>query len=90
MSLTTECEIFCVSLSPSCHCRPSYFRRKYALVFLPGLVTGRLFDIGYFKIPYFFGSCLLIVCTFLVAECKVYWQFFLAQGLGIGVSFVPV
>lgn len=60
---------------------------KYALVFLPGLITGRLFDIGYFKIPYFFASCLLILCTFLIAECKVYWQFFLAQGLGVGVSF---
>ncbi|KAI9460695.1 MFS general substrate transporter [Boletus coccyginus] len=59
---------------------------QYALVFLPGLVTGRLFDIGYLKIPYFFASCLLIVCTFLIAECKVYWQFFLAQGLGIGLA----
>jgi hypothetical protein len=69
---------------------PPHWRHKYALVFLPGLVTGRLFDIGYFKIPYFFASCLLIVCTFLVAECKVYWQFFLVQGLGIGVSFSPL
>jgi len=59
---------------------------QYALVFFPGLVTGRLFDIGYFKIPYFFGSCLLIVCTFLIAECEVYWQFFLVQGLGIGLG----
>ncbi|KAF8128735.1 MFS general substrate transporter [Boletus edulis] len=61
-------------------------RYKYALVFLPGLVTGRLFDIGYFKIPYLFASCLLVACTFLVAECKVYWQFLLAQGLGIGLA----
>ncbi|KAG8218036.1 major facilitator superfamily domain-containing protein, partial [Butyriboletus roseoflavus] len=52
-------------------------------------ITGRLFDIGYFKIPYFLASCLLIVCTFLIAECNVYWQFFLAQGLGVGVSFSP-
>ncbi|KAG6380143.1 major facilitator superfamily domain-containing protein [Boletus reticuloceps] len=59
---------------------------QYALVFLPGLVTGRLFDIGYFKMPYFFASCLLVACTFLVAECKVYWQFLLAQGLGIGLA----
>ncbi|KAF8452485.1 MFS general substrate transporter [Boletus edulis BED1] len=59
---------------------------QYALVFLPGLVTGRLFDIGYFKIPYLFASCLLVACTFLVAECKVYWQFLLAQGIGIGLA----
>ncbi|KAN0094728.1 Major facilitator superfamily domain containing protein [Tylopilus felleus] len=59
---------------------------QYALVFLPGLVTGRLFDIGYFKIPYLLASCLLIACTFLVAECKVYWQFLLVQGIGIGLA----
>jgi len=59
---------------------------QYALVFLPGLVTGRLFDLGYFKILYFLASCVLIACTFLIAECKVYWQFFLAQGIGIGLA----
>ncbi|KAH0826860.1 major facilitator superfamily domain-containing protein [Lanmaoa asiatica] len=47
---------------------------------------GRLFDIGYFKIPYFIASCLLIICTFLIAECTAYWQFFLAQGLGVGLA----
>ncbi|KAI5985637.1 MFS general substrate transporter [Pisolithus albus] len=54
-------------------------------IFLPGLVTGRLFDLGHFKIPYFIASCGLIVCTFLTAECKQYWQFFLAQGLFTGL-----
>ncbi|KAI6035994.1 MFS general substrate transporter [Pisolithus microcarpus] len=56
-----------------------------AFIFLPGLVTGRLFDLGHFKIPYFLASCGLIVCTFLTAECKQYWQFFLAQGLFTGL-----
>jgi len=28
----------------------------------------------------------MVVCTFLIAECKQYWQFFLAQGLGIGLA----
>ncbi|KAL4064203.1 major facilitator superfamily domain-containing protein [Scleroderma yunnanense] len=59
---------------------------QYALIFLPGLVTGRLFDLGYLKLPYFAASCLLIICTFLTAECKTYWQFFLAQGLGGGLA----
>ncbi|KAL4076648.1 major facilitator superfamily domain-containing protein [Scleroderma yunnanense] len=59
---------------------------QYALVFLPGLVTGRLFDLGYFKLPYFSASCFLVICTFLTAECKTYWQFFLAQGLGGGLA----
>ncbi|KAF9220115.1 MFS general substrate transporter [Gyrodon lividus] len=58
---------------------------QYALVFLPGLVMGRLFDLGYFKIPYFVASCVLVACNFLIAECTEYWQFFLAQGLGVGI-----
>ncbi|KAI6144132.1 MFS general substrate transporter [Pisolithus tinctorius] len=58
---------------------------QLAFPFLPGLITGRLFDLGHFKIPYFTACCGLIVCTFLTAECKQYWQFFLAQGLFTGL-----
>ncbi|KAG2351958.1 MFS general substrate transporter [Suillus spraguei] len=58
---------------------------QYALVYLPALVTGRLFDLGYFKIPCFAASCVHVVCTFLIAECTQYWQFFLIQGLSIGM-----
>ncbi|KAG1756873.1 MFS general substrate transporter [Suillus paluster] len=59
---------------------------QYALVYLPALATGRLFDLGYFKIPCFVASCVIVACTFLTAECTQYWQFFLAQGLGVGVG----
>ncbi|KAI6162596.1 MFS general substrate transporter [Pisolithus thermaeus] len=66
---------------------------QYTFIFVPGLVTGRLFDLGHFKIPYFIASCGLIVCTFLTAECKHFWQFFLVQGLftGLfsGIAFSP-
>ncbi|KAG1868529.1 MFS general substrate transporter [Suillus subluteus] len=58
---------------------------QYALMYLPALVTGRLFDLGYFKIPCFAASCVLVMCTFLVAECTQYQHFFLIQGLGIGM-----
>jgi len=58
---------------------------QYALVFFPGLLTGRLFDIGIFKIPYFIASVVLVAAVFLVAECKEYWQFLLCQGFAIGV-----
>ncbi|KAI6036000.1 MFS general substrate transporter [Pisolithus microcarpus] len=58
---------------------------QYTFIFLPGLVTGRLFDLGHFKIPYCIASCGLILCTFLTAECKQYWQFFLVQGLLTGL-----
>ncbi|KAG2357010.1 MFS general substrate transporter [Suillus spraguei] len=55
-----------------------------ALTYLPSLATGRLFDLGYFKIPFFAASCILVACTFLTAECTQFWQFFLIQGVGQG------
>ena len=55
-------------------------------MFIPGLFIGRLFDLGYLKLPYFIASCLLLTCVFLTAECTQYWQFFLTQGLGGGVG----
>jgi len=58
---------------------------QYALVFLPGLVGGRLFDIGYFRIPFVGASILLVLATFLVGECTEYWHFLLCQGFAVGV-----
>jgi MFS transporter, MCT family, solute carrier family 16 (monocarboxylic acid transporters), member 10 len=55
-------------------------------VFIPGLVTGRMFDLGYLRVPFFIASCVLVVATFLVAECTQYWQFLLCQGFAVGVS----
>lgn len=59
---------------------------QYALTYLPALATGRMFDLGYFKIPFFAASCVLVVCTFLTAECTQFWQLFLTQGVGLGAS----
>ncbi|KAK7444102.1 hypothetical protein VKT23_015499 [Stygiomarasmius scandens] len=59
---------------------------QYSLVFLPGLVVGRLFDLGYFRIVSVLSSVLLLVATFLVAECTAYWQFLLCQGLATGMA----
>lgn len=70
-----------------CHGEVDSLTCQYSLVFLPGLVTGRMFDIGYFKLPYLFASILLVVATFLVGECTKYWQFLLCQGFAIGVRF---
>ncbi|KAG0708017.1 MFS general substrate transporter [Suillus ampliporus] len=58
---------------------------QYALMYLPAILTGRLFDLGYFKIPCFACSCVIVACTFLIAECTQYWQFFLVQGLVFGM-----
>ncbi|KAJ1307955.1 hypothetical protein OPQ81_002032 [Rhizoctonia solani] len=59
---------------------------QYALVFLPGLVTGRMFDLGYFRGPQLAAASLFITGTFLTAECKEYWQFLLCQGLAVGLA----
>ncbi|KAF9020820.1 MFS general substrate transporter [Hymenopellis radicata] len=59
---------------------------QYSLVFLPGLFAGRLFDLGYFR-PLLLGcSALLVIATFLVAECHEYWQFLLCQGFAVGLA----
>ncbi|TFY76406.1 hypothetical protein EWM64_g7608 [Hericium alpestre] len=59
---------------------------QYALTFTPAIFIGRMFDLGYFKIPLLCASALLIVATFLVAECTKYWQFLLCQGFAIGLA----
>ncbi|KXN87188.1 ATP-dependent RNA helicase eIF4A [Leucoagaricus sp. SymC.cos] len=59
---------------------------KYALVFLPGQITGRMFDLGYLKVPFLIGTLVLILATFLVAECHEYWHFLLCQGFAIGAT----
>lgn len=63
-----------------------HFHFQVCLVFLPGLISGRLFDLGIFKLPFVAASALLVTSTFLVAECTQYWQFVLCQGLATGVS----
>ncbi|KZT10198.1 MFS general substrate transporter [Laetiporus sulphureus 93-53] len=59
---------------------------QYALVFIPGLVFGRLFDMGYFKLPLLGASSLLVTATFLVAECTQFWQLILCQGIAVGLA----
>jgi hypothetical protein len=50
------------------------------------LFTGRLFDLGYFRLPMFIFSVTLVASTFLTAECTQYWQFVLCQGVALGAS----
>lgn len=66
---------------------PTTENSQYSLVFIPGLITGRLFDMGIFKVPLVIASVWLVMATFLVAECRTYWQFLLCQGFAVGVSF---
>ncbi|KAK7039102.1 hypothetical protein VNI00_010282 [Paramarasmius palmivorus] len=66
---------------------------QYSLCFLPGLVTGRLLDIGIFKIPLAIASAVIVACCFIIAECTQYWQLLLCQGFALGLAsgavFVP-
>ncbi|KAG8984521.1 hypothetical protein FRB95_005827 [Tulasnella sp. JGI-2019a] len=59
---------------------------QYSMVFLPGLISGRLFDLGWFHPILIGASALLVISTLLVAQCKEYWQFMLAQGLATGIA----
>ncbi|KIM89623.1 hypothetical protein PILCRDRAFT_191632 [Piloderma croceum F 1598] len=59
---------------------------QYSLVFLPGLLVGWLFDLGYHKIPVVGASALFIVTTFLTPQCTQYWNFLLCQGFVVGLS----
>ncbi|KAF7351025.1 MFS domain-containing protein [Mycena sanguinolenta] len=67
---------------------------QYSLIFIPGLVSGHFFDKGYFKIPFFVASVVLVTATFLVGQCTQYWHFLLCQGFATGISagilFSPV
>ena len=56
-------------------------------MFFPAILIGRLFDLGYFRSIFVPCSIVLVVATFLVAECHVYWQFLLCQGFAVGVGF---
>ena len=49
-------------------------------------MSGRIFDMGLFKIPLLMASLFVVAATFLIAECKEYWQFLLCQGFAVGVS----
>ncbi|KAL0576987.1 hypothetical protein V5O48_004997 [Marasmius crinis-equi] len=59
---------------------------QYSLVFLPALPIGRLFDLGYFRIPFLISSAAIVVGAFLTGECTKYWQFMLCQGILQGIA----
>ncbi|KAK1221521.1 hypothetical protein PQX77_015640 [Marasmius sp. AFHP31] len=67
---------------------------QYALVFLPALPIGRLFDLGYFRLPFLCSSLLVGVSAFLTAECTKFWQLLLCQGIlqgaACGCTFGPI
>ncbi|TFK36466.1 MFS general substrate transporter [Crucibulum laeve] len=59
---------------------------QYSLIFLPGLLVGRLFDLGYFRSIFLISSAIVVASTFLVAQCTQYWHFLLCQGFAVGIG----
>lgn len=59
---------------------------QYALIFLPAIFIGRLFDLGHFRVLFLSSSALLVGATFLVAQCTQYWHFLLCQGIAVGAA----
>jgi MCP family monocarboxylic acid transporter-like MFS transporter 10 len=57
---------------------------------MPCLLTGRLFDVGYFRLPLAIASVVLVVAAFLTAQCTQYWHFLLCQGIAVGVRPTPL
>ncbi|KAF8755950.1 MFS general substrate transporter [Rhizoctonia solani] len=61
---------------------------QLCLQFLMGLVSGKLFDEGYFHTTVSFGSILYAFCLFMLSLAKQnqYYQVFLPQAVGLGIS----
>ncbi|KAG8762277.1 hypothetical protein FRC11_010136 [Ceratobasidium sp. 423] len=61
---------------------------QLCLQFLMGLVSGKLFDEGYFHSTVGFGSLLYVFCLFMLSLAKEgqYYQVFLPQAVGLGIS----
>ncbi|KAI1334543.1 MFS general substrate transporter [Xylariaceae sp. FL0016] len=64
-----------------------------ALLMMTGIVSGPLFDAGYFHYLKASGLFLIIFGMFMTSLCSTYWQVLLAQGLcvglGTGLAFLP-
>ncbi|KAK7750435.1 hypothetical protein SLS62_007624 [Diatrype stigma] len=57
-----------------------------ALLLCGGLISGPLFDAGYFRHLLYSGLLLIILGQFLTSLCTQFWQVVLAQGVCIGVG----
>jgi MFS family permease len=64
-----------------------------SLLMLVGVISGPLYDAGYFRHLVFAGLILIVFGMFMTSLCAAYWQVLLAQGIcvgvGMGLAFVP-
>jgi len=59
---------------------------QYAILCLLGLVSGRIADHGYIRIPAFVSALLFVGIQISLANATQYWQVLLGQGVGLGVT----
>ncbi|CAD6572258.1 MAG: hypothetical protein ASARMPRED_005210 [Alectoria sarmentosa] len=63
------------------------------LLLIVGVITGPLYDAGYFRALILTGTCLITFGFMMTSLCSQYWQVLLAQaiciGLGQGCLFIP-
>ena len=57
-----------------------------ALLTLVGVLSGPLFDQGYFRVLLITGSFLIVFGQFMTSLCTTYWQVLLAQGITMGLG----
>ncbi|KAF9884238.1 hypothetical protein FE257_001970 [Aspergillus nanangensis] len=64
-----------------------------SLLLLLGLVTGPLYDVGYFYLPLCTGSFMIVLGQMMLSLCDTYYQVLLSQGfcigMGTGLIFIP-
>lgn len=51
-----------------------------------GVVSGPLFDLGYFKTIFIVGAIIETLGVFLMSICTTYWQVFVTQGIMVGLG----
>lgn len=57
----------------------------FLLIFF-GIISGPLFDLGYFKTMLFTGALSETFGMFMLSLCTKYWQIFLTQGVVVGLA----
>jgi MFS family permease len=66
--------------------------QAWLLIFV-GVLSGPLFDLGYFRVMLFAGNFLVVFGIMMISLSTQYWQVFLSQGLcmglGAGLLYIP-
>lgn len=57
----------------------------FLLIFI-GVISGPLFDLGYFRTMLFAGAALETFGMFMLSLCSKYWQIFITQGVVLGMA----